>query len=94
VTRRALLFVALLLPGVATAGPTQLLVETPPGLSPAAARLEESASSRVADVMDLVAKHGLALEEVRAVIEKDLLGEQPLPLRNARVARDAVSAPG
>jgi len=28
------------------------------------------------------------------VIEKDLLGEQPLPLRNARVDRDAVSAPG
>ncbi|HSB35882.1 MAG TPA: hypothetical protein VLH41_03345 [Thermoanaerobaculia bacterium] len=53
-TRRALLLGALLFPGVATAGPTQLLVETPPGLSPAAARLEESASSRVADVMDLV----------------------------------------
>ena len=48
----------------------------------------------LADVMDLVEKHGLALEEVRAVIEKDLLGEQPLPLRSARVDRDAASAPG
>jgi hypothetical protein len=48
----------------------------------------------LADVMDLVEQHGLALEEVRAVIEKDLLGEQPLPLRSARVDRDAASAPG
>jgi hypothetical protein len=48
----------------------------------------------LADVMDLVERHGLALEEVRAVIEKELLGEQPLPLRGARVARDGASAPG
>jgi Fe-S oxidoreductase len=48
----------------------------------------------LADVMDLVERHGLALEEVRAVIEKELLGEQPLPLRGTRVARDAASAPG
>jgi heterodisulfide reductase subunit D len=48
----------------------------------------------LADVMDLVEKHGLALEEVRAVIEKDLLGEQPLPLKSAGVDRDAASAPG
>lgn len=48
----------------------------------------------LADVMDLVEQHGLALEEVRAVIEKDLLGEQPLPLRGARVDRDGTSAPG
>lgn len=48
----------------------------------------------LADVMDLVEQHGLALEEVRAVIEKDLLGEQPLPLRGARVERDVTSAPG
>ena len=48
----------------------------------------------LADVMDLVESHGLALEEVRAVIEKELLGEQPLPLRGARAARDAASAPG
>ena len=48
----------------------------------------------LADVMDLVEKHGLALEEVRAVIEKDLLGEQPLPLRGARAERDTASAPG
>ena len=39
-------------------------------------------------------RHGLALEEVRAVIEKDLLGEQPLPLRGTRTERDAASAPG
>ena len=33
------------------------------------------------DVMDLVREHGLAVEEVRNVIEKELLAEQPLPLR-------------
>ncbi|HEY7658744.1 MAG TPA: (Fe-S)-binding protein [Burkholderiales bacterium] len=48
----------------------------------------------LADVMDLVERHGLALEEVRAVIEKELLAEQPLPLRGTRVERDAASAPG
>jgi Fe-S oxidoreductase len=48
----------------------------------------------LADVMDLVERHGLGLEEVRAVIEKDLLGEQPLPLRGARAERDPASAPG
>lgn len=48
----------------------------------------------LADVADLVAQHGLALEEVRAVIEKDLLGEQPLPLRGARASRGAAPAPG
>jgi Fe-S oxidoreductase len=48
----------------------------------------------LADVMDLVERHGLALEEVRAVIEKELLGEQPLPLRGTGVTRDAASAPG
>jgi heterodisulfide reductase subunit D len=48
----------------------------------------------LADVMDLVEEHGLGLEEVRAVIEKDLLGEQPLPLRKARGDRDGASAPG
>jgi len=48
----------------------------------------------LADVMDLVEQHGLALEEVRAVIEKELLGEQPLPLRGARAERDGASAPG
>lgn len=48
----------------------------------------------LADVMDLVEQHGLDLEEVRAVIEKDLLGEQPLPLRGAVEDRDAASAPG
>ncbi|MGE0559111.1 MAG: heterodisulfide reductase-related iron-sulfur binding cluster [Burkholderiales bacterium] len=48
----------------------------------------------LADVMDLVEKHGLDLEEVRAVIEKDLLGEQPLPLKNPRRDRDTASAPG
>ena len=54
----------------------------------------QDADAILADVMDLVEKHGLALEEVRAVIEKDLLGEQPLPLRGARVDRDVASAPG
>ena len=54
----------------------------------------QDADAILADVMDLVEQHGLALEEVRAVIEKDLLGEQPLPLKSARVERDAASAPG
>ncbi|MGH8701487.1 MAG: heterodisulfide reductase-related iron-sulfur binding cluster, partial [Burkholderiales bacterium] len=54
----------------------------------------QDADAILADVMDLVEKHGLALEEVRAVIERDLLGEQPLPLRSARIERDAASAPG
>ena len=48
----------------------------------------------LADVMDLVERHGLALEDVRSVIENELLGEQPLPLRGARAARDGTSAPG
>ena len=34
-----------------------------------------------------------AQQRVRAVIEKDLLGEQPLPLRNG-ARRSAESAPG
>ena len=54
----------------------------------------QDADAILADVMDLVERHGLALEEVRAVIEKDLLGEQPLPLRGSRADRDAASAPG
>ena len=54
----------------------------------------QDADAILADVMDLVEKHGLDLEEVRAVIEKDLLGEQPLPLRAARAKRDTASAPG
>jgi Fe-S oxidoreductase len=54
----------------------------------------QDADAILADVMDLVEQHGLALEEVRAVIEKELLGEQPLPLRGARAARDVASAPG
>jgi hypothetical protein len=54
----------------------------------------QDADAILADVMDLVERHGLALEDVRAVIEKDLLGEQPLPLRGARVDRDPSSAPG
>lgn len=48
----------------------------------------------LADVMDLVEAHGLDIDEVRAVIEKDLLGEQPLPLKNPRQDRDTASAPG
>ncbi len=54
----------------------------------------QDADAILADVMDLVEAHGLGLEEVRAVIEKDLLGEQPLPLRGASADRDAASAPG
>ena len=54
----------------------------------------QDADAILADVMDLVERHGLALEEVRAVIEKELLGEQPLPLRSARAERDSASAPG
>ena len=54
----------------------------------------QDADAILADVMDLVEQHGLALEEVRAVIEMDLLGEQPLPLKSARAERDAASAPG
>lgn len=37
----------------------------------------------LADVSDLARESGLKLEEVRSVIVRDLLGEQPLPLRNA-----------
>ncbi len=56
-------------------------------------KLMQNTDAILADVMDLVEDHGLKLEEVRAVIEKDLLGEQPLPLRSARPA-SAESAPG
>jgi Fe-S oxidoreductase len=34
----------------------------------------------IADVLDLIEEHGMKLEEVRQVIARDLLGEQPLPL--------------
>jgi hypothetical protein len=34
----------------------------------------------IADTQDLIAAHGLDLEEVRSVILEDMLGEQPLPL--------------
>ena len=44
-------------------------------------KMMQDADAVMADVMDLVEAHGLGLEEVRAVIQKDLLGEQPLPLR-------------
>jgi heterodisulfide reductase subunit D len=54
----------------------------------------QDADAILADVMDLVERHGLDLDEVRAVIEKELLGEQPLPLRSARAERDTASAPG
>jgi heterodisulfide reductase subunit D len=39
----------------------------------------------LADVMDLVEEHGLKLDDVREVIARDLLGDQPLPLRGAPV---------
>jgi hypothetical protein len=54
----------------------------------------QDADAILADVIDLVEAHGLGLEEVRAVIEKELLGEQPLPLRGASKERDSASAPG
>ena len=54
----------------------------------------QDADAILADVMDLVEAHGLGLEEVRAVIEKELLGEQPLPLKSAARERDPASAPG
>ena len=54
----------------------------------------QDADAILADVMDLVEEHGLSLDEVRAVIEKDLLGEQPLPLKRATKERDGASAPG
>jgi hypothetical protein len=54
----------------------------------------QDADAILADVMDLVEAHGLGLEEVRAVIEKELLGEQPLPLRSSAAARNTESAPG
>ena len=65
----------------------------------------QDADAILADVMDLVEEHGLGLDEVRAVIEKELLGEQPLPLRapapmttevartGRRTERDARSVP-
>ncbi len=37
----------------------------------------------IADSQDLIAAHGLDLEEVRSVILEDMLGDQPLPLRGA-----------
>ena len=37
----------------------------------------------LAEVTDLVAQHGLSLEEFRAVIEKDLLGDQQLALKRS-----------
>jgi len=54
----------------------------------------QDADAILTDVMDLVAQHGLDLDEVRSVIEQEMLGEQPLPLKNAAVARDTTSAPG
>jgi heterodisulfide reductase subunit D len=50
------------------------------------------ANAVIADVMDLIEKHGLRLDEVRDVIERDLLGEQSLPLRPSAITpcnRDA-----
>jgi Fe-S oxidoreductase len=35
----------------------------------------------IADSQDLIATHGLDLEEVRSVILEDMMGDQPLPLR-------------
>ena len=54
----------------------------------------QDADAILADVMDLVEEHRLGLDEVRAVIEKELLGEQPLPLKSTAKDRDPASAPG
>jgi hypothetical protein len=48
----------------------------------------QDAEAILADVMDLVEEHGLKLDEVRDVIARDLLGDQPLPLRGAPVAAE------
>jgi Fe-S oxidoreductase len=42
----------------------------------------QDADAILADVMDLVEQHGLDVQEVRGVIERHLLAEQPLPLRS------------
>lgn len=42
----------------------------------------------VADVSDLAAANGLKLDEVREVVAKELLGEQPLPLRGSPVTTE------
>lgn len=54
----------------------------------------QDASAILADVMDLVEQHGLKLDEVQEVIARDLMGEQPLPLRRPRLAMDPGSSPG
>ena len=46
----------------------------------------QDADAVLADVMDLVDRHALKLEEVREVIARDLLGEQALPLRGAPIS--------
>lgn len=46
------------------------------------------ADAVIADVMDLIEAHGLKLDEVRDVIERDLLGEQALPLRGAPITTE------
>ncbi len=43
-------------------------------------KLMQDVDAIVADTQDLIKTYGLDLEEVRDVILKDLLGEQPLPL--------------
>ena len=48
----------------------------------------QDADAILADVMDLVEEHGLKLDEVRQVIARDLLGEQPLPLRGAPITTE------
>jgi hypothetical protein len=54
VTGRALLLVSLWSLNAAAAGPVRLLIETPPGLPPAASRLANESHPWVAGVMDLV----------------------------------------
>jgi heterodisulfide reductase subunit D len=46
-------------------------------------KLLQDADAILADVMDLANTHGLDLDEVRAVVTRDMLAEQPLPLRGS-----------
>jgi heterodisulfide reductase subunit D len=46
-------------------------------------KLLQDADAILSDVMDLANIHGLDLDEVRAIVMRDMLGEQPLPLRGS-----------
>lgn len=54
----------------------------------------QDADAILAEVMDLVAEHGLKLKEVQDVIARDLMGEQPLPLSGRRRTPDPATNTG